>query len=115
VSEFIGQFVICRSRDQGVVCGYLEKLVPCEGLFAAELTEARQVRNWTDGANTLFEMALTGPGQARISLPLDRFMMAGVCGVYPCTPEATENLRQSRWGKRFAPSGSPRRATKTPG
>lgn len=111
----IGEFVICRSRDQGVVCGYLKVLTPSATGFSAELEEARQVRQWNDGCNTLFEMALTGPGQARISLPLDRFLMAGVCGVYPCTPEATDNLKQSRWDKSYRSSASSPRPTRHPG
>lgn len=114
----IGQFVICRSRDQGVVCGYLRILVPtASGLFTAELDEARQIWNWQDGCRTLFEMANCGPGVCRISEPLGEgsFIMGGICGVYPCSEQATENLRQSRWDESYKPSASSRRARKPVG
>ena len=115
MSHYLGRFVMCRSRDQGVVCGYLKALVPQPGgLFAAELTEARQV-HWWSGCNTLFEMSLRGPTEARISEPVADMLMGGVCGVIPCEPEAEENLRQSRWNESFKSSGSSRRATPSRG
>lgn len=111
----LGEFVICRSRDQGVVCGFLKTLTPQPGgLFAAELTEARQVHWWNE-ANTLFELSLRGGGQMRLSEPVELILMAGVCGVLPCTTEAQENLRQSRWNESYNPSRSPRPRKKTVG
>jgi len=102
----LGDFVIVRSRDQGVVCGYLKTLVPQPGgLFAAELTEARQV-HWWSGANTLFEMSLRGANEMRLSEPVELVLVAGVCGVLPCKPEAEANLRTSRWGTSYADSAS---------
>lgn len=100
----IGEFVICRSRDQGVVTGFLKALTPQPGgLFAAELTEARQVHGWS-GANTLFELSLYGGTEMRNSEPVQLMMMAGVCGVIPCTEKATKNLRQSRWNQPYSDS-----------
>ena len=94
----IGAFCIFRSRDQGIVCGYVKLLVPTtNGLMLAEIAEARQVWDWA-GANTLMEAANDGVGTARISLPLERsFTMTGISGVYECTPKAEANLKQSRW------------------
>lgn len=101
----IGKFVIVRSRDQGVVCGVLRTLAG----RAVELDDARQIHSWSDGANTLFEMSLRGVGQARISEPIPEILILDVCGVIPCSPEAEENLRQSRWNTPFDASASPRR------
>ena len=114
MSELLGRFVICRSRDQGVVCGYLKILLPGpDGLAMAELTEARQIHGWQGGVNTLFEAANQGFGVARISEPLENdFTMFGVCGVMPCTRKAEENLKQSRWNT-SCESSRPRRPAKT--
>ena len=111
----IGDFCIFRSRDQGVVCGYLKLLTPTTGgLMLAEIDEARQVWNWTGGTNTLMEMANDGAGRARISKPLERsFTMSGVCGVYVCTPKAEANLSESRWDKDYASSGHSPSSKKT--
>jgi hypothetical protein len=108
MSEWLGEFVIVRSRDQGVVCGVLDTLVG----RVAVLTDARQIHSWSDGANTLFEMSLRGCGTARISEPVKRVMVHEVCGVLQCEPEAEMNLRQSRWGESYKPSGSPPRRTR---
>lgn len=91
----IGQFVIVRSRDQGVVCGVLRVEVDA----VVELSDARQIHSWADGARTLFEMSLYGCGTARISEPVERIRVREWCGIIPCTPEAEANLRQSRWNK----------------
>ena len=100
----IGEYVIVRSREMGVVCGVLLTLTPQPGgLAAAELGEASQVHGWADGANTLFEASLHGLGNARISEQVQRVMVFGVCGVLPCTEEAEANLRQHRWNE---PAGS---------
>jgi hypothetical protein len=100
----IGRFVIVRSRDQGVVCGVLRAISG----RAVELDGARQIHGWSDGANTLFEMALRGCGTARISEPVAEILILDVCGVIPCTPVAERNLKQSRWNRSFDASASPR-------
>lgn len=117
----LGEFVILRSRDQGVVCGYLKSFTPQPGgLACCEIEEARQIHGWSSGgANTLFEMSLYGikpPATARISEPMAKvFTILGVCGVYPCEMEAKINLEQSRWNAAFASSASPRRVKKATG
>lgn len=102
MSQFIDRFVICRSREQGVVCGYLMEIAG----RAAVLNDARQI-HWWSGANTLFELSITGCDQARISQPVREFLMTEVCGVIPCESEAESNLRQSRWNKSYDASKSP--------
>jgi hypothetical protein len=104
----LGQFVIVRSREQGVVCGVLEEYSG----RCVKLSDARQVHSWQDGANTLFEMSRRGCGTARISEPVETILILEACGIIPCTPEAEENLRQSRWNKPYARSASRPRATK---
>lgn len=105
---FVKEFCIFRSRDQGVVCGVLLEMSG----RAATISEARQIHYW-EGANTLFEMANHGCGNARISEPSELpFMILDICGVYQCTPEATKNLRQSRWNEPYKPSKSTHRAAK---
>lgn len=115
--DVIGRFVICRSRDQGVVCGYLKSLLPQPGAMpAAELEEARQIHGWNGETNTLFEAAIRGfLGSARISEPLPEMLMFGVCGVLPCSEEAKLNLSQSRWNEPYNPSDSRPPKTKRPG
>lgn len=111
----IGLYCIVRSRDQGVVCGVVETVTPMPGgLACAVVREASQVHGWSNGANTLFEAANRGFGNARISEPaVNPVTIYGVCGVLPCTPEAEANLRQHRWNKPYASSGSRPRATRT--
>ena len=95
----VGEFAIFRSRDQGVVFGRLVSLVVAPGgLGVAIIEEARQIHGWDQSIHTLFEAANRGFGLARISEPLvKRLTMFGICGVLPCTQEAIDNLRQSRW------------------
>jgi hypothetical protein len=102
----IGEFVIVRSRDQGVVCGVLR----IEAGSVVELEDARQIHSWTDGAHTLFEMSSHGVGKARISEPVARIRIREWCGIIPCTEEAKWNLTQSRWDKRAESSGNSRKA-----
>lgn len=112
----IGRYVILRSRDQGVVCGVLKTLTPQPGgLACAELEDASQIHHWQGGVNTLFEASLRGFGVARISEPVAEFMIFGVCGVFPCTPEAEANLRQHRWNESPKNSASHLRRAKQTG
>lgn len=108
------RFCIVRSRDQGVVCG----IVRAVSGRTVELSDARQIYLWrTTGESktlyTLFEVSLYGAGNARISQPIEEFTMMDVCGIYPCTPEAETDLKQSRWDAAYDSSKSLRPA-KTP-
>ena len=114
--NYFDRFCIVRSRDQGVVCG----IVRAVSGRTVELSDARQIHYWsTVGGGkvlyTLFEVSLYGAGQARISQPIEEFTMMDACGIYPCTPEAEEDLSQSRWNKSFERSEPPQRATKQRG
>lgn len=112
----IGEYVIVRSRDQGVVCGTLLTLTPQPGgLACAELADASQIHGWRGGVNTLFEASLRGLGDARISERVARVMVFGICGVLPCTIEAKGNLQQVRWNKSPVNLDSPQPAMRRRG
>lgn len=106
------RFCIVRSRDQGVVCG----VVNATAGRAVEVADARQIHGWSGDLSgrliyTLFEMALYGAPNARISEPVEEILILDACGIIPCTPEAEENLRQSRWDADYDPSASRRSGT----
>lgn len=114
--DIYDRFCIVRSRDQGVVCGYVRATAG----RAVEVTEARQIHWWGGDLNgrliyTLFEMACHGAGQARISEPVEEMLILDACGIIPCSPDATENLRQSRWDASYDASLSRPPATTPPG
>jgi hypothetical protein len=90
----IGEFVLIRTRSAGVHVG---TLVECTGT-AVLLADARRLWRW-GGANTLHEVSVRGPSEdwTRISEPVDRILLTEAIEVIPCTPEAEENLRRSRW------------------
>lgn len=116
MSEWIGEYVIVRTRDSGVSCGILKTLTPQPGgLACAVLTEASRIHGWSGGVNTLFEMSLRGPDVARISEQVELIMIFGVCEVLPCTKEAEENLRCPRWNESRGNSTSPLPATRRRG
>jgi len=114
--NYFDRFCIVRSRDQGVVCGIVRAVAG----RTVELSDARQIHYWSTAADgktlyTLFEVSLYGAGVARISQPIEEFTMMDACGIYPCTPEAEEDLSQSRWNASFVRSESPPRAKKQRG
>ena len=98
-----GKFVIARSRNQGVVCGYL---VSVSGA-SCTLEDARQIHYWSGEApngqqvRTCFELAEWGAGNARISVAVTEILMTEICGVILCTDTSEANLRQSRWNAFF--------------
>lgn len=99
MSELNGQYVIVRTRDDGIKFGILKSLTTSPmGLGVAVLEEARVIHSWSDGKTiTLVEMANEGCGTARISQPSKLpAVMFGVCGVLQCTKKAIKNLKQSR-------------------
>lgn len=91
-------FVITRGSQTGVQCGYLVSDTPS----GVVLREARQIWRF-GGAETLQEVASKGASmteRTRISLPApanSRLRAEDVGAVIECSPEAEENLRQSRW------------------
>lgn len=92
----IGKFVIVRTYSAGVHCGILGHV---EGQHVA-LKDARRIWRWR-GANTLNELSLRGADMewTRISEPVPEILLTEAIEILPCTSEAAENLKQSRWGQ----------------
>lgn len=91
----IGLFVIVRCSDSSVHSGFLRAF----GGTTVEMTEKRLIWRWR-GANTCSELSLHGCSLTeftRISEPVAEAIVCEVREVIPCTLEARENLRQSRW------------------
>ncbi len=79
-------YCIVRSRDQGVICGYVDKPTEITGR-AVTVHSARQIWAW-DSSFVLMDLAENGPRDASkmkmstaLSVP---FRMLEACGIYPC-------------------------------
>jgi hypothetical protein len=84
------QYVIIRSRDQGVMCG---EYVTHSGREVV-LQKARQIFNWTGGRLTLIDFAQV-PGDCKLSLPSPgEVHMLEACGIIDVTPEIEKFLRE---------------------
>ena len=96
MNHLIGEFVLVRTRDAGVHCGYLRSLVDT----VCVLEESRRVWRWR-GANSLNELSQNGASLewTRISEPVPLIYLPQSIEVIPCSPKSTENLRCSRWSK----------------
>lgn len=79
-------YCIVRSRDQGVVCGYVDKPTEITGR-AVTVHCARQIWQY-DSAFVLMDLAEKGPrdpAKMRMSCELSApFRMLEACGIYPC-------------------------------
>lgn len=90
--EYNGKYCIIRSRDQGVMAGYVE------GVFGrtVKLREARQLYSWSSNF-VLVELASIGPrkdSEQRYSVPSSEpVLMLEACGVIPCSPEAEKKIK----------------------
>ena len=92
VKEDEDDYVVVRSRDQGVVTGYLVSFDPAGR--HVELRNARQLWRWSGGL-TLFEVAQHGPKEgSRLSCESDKtFLVMGACGLYRCSEKAKKAIR----------------------
>ncbi len=83
-------YVIVRSRDQGVMCGFLQSI---DGRQVV-ITEARQIWRWEGKALCLPDIAAHGiRGTARLSVPVPEVTFLEACGVLRCTAVARDSLR----------------------
>lgn len=81
-------YVICRSRNQGVMCGYL---VDREGQEVL-LRRARQIWSWA-GAFTVVEIANRGIKSGKLSEEAElNTRMTECCGVFHATLKAQKSL-----------------------
>ena len=86
------EYAIVRSRDQGVMCGYVERI---DGR-AVTLRKARQIWRY-DSSFVLPDIAEHGmrdPSKAQLSVAMSRqCVMLEACGVLYCTAAAGAQLR----------------------
>lgn len=84
-------YCIVRSRDQGVMCGYVESI----NGRTVKLHNARQIWRY-DSTFVLADIAEHGmrdPNKAQLSLAMSQPMfMLEACGVYVCTHDAANQL-----------------------
>jgi len=84
-------YCIVRSRDQGVMCGYVESI---NGRMV-KLHQARQIWKY-DSTFVLADIAEHGmrnPDNAMLSVAMSQPMvMLEACGVYVCTDKAADQL-----------------------
>lgn len=84
-----GEYVLVRSRDQGVMCG---EYVTHTGREVT-LRFARQVWSWTENRLTLVDVSVV-PGSVRLSRPSHgEVVMLEACGIITPTPEVAAFLR----------------------
>ena len=82
-------YVIVRSRDQGVMCGHL---VAIEGRQVT-IRESRQLWRWESGSLCLPDIARYGlRGPARLSAASPETTILEACGVLRCTTAAAASL-----------------------
>lgn len=84
-------YVVVRSRDQGVMVGYLVEQTD----HVVTLRRARQVWSWQSRfvLAEFAELGPTDPGKMSCELSGD-FQLAGWCGIYPCTEAAGAKIRE---------------------
>lgn len=93
-NDWIGKFVIVRTRDAGVHAGILKSRSDRE----CELTEARRMWRWRvkDNAGiSLSDVAVHGLDKkdTRISAPVD-ILLTENCEIIACTPDAQANITE---------------------
>ncbi len=85
------EYCIVRSRDQGVMCGYVEDITG----RTVKLHQARQIFTY-DSTFVLADVAEHGmkdPAKAQLSVPMSLPMyMLEACGVYTCTSAAAAQI-----------------------
>ena len=86
--------VIVRSRDAGVLFGYL---LGYEG-STVHLRDARQMWSWTAAeGGTLLDCATHGVNAGKVSTPAKRVTVIGACAIIDCTDKAVKTLESAKW------------------
>ena len=87
-------YCIVRSRDQGVICGYVKDPTSITGREVT-VEKPRQVYSW-NSKFVLVDLAEDGPVNAsemKMSCAATNpLRMLEACGIYICTPKAAEAL-----------------------
>jgi hypothetical protein len=92
-SKYIGKYCIIRSRDQGVMAGFVEGIDPP----SIQLSQARQLYRWSS-LFVLVELASYGPrrdSEQRYSAPsAEPVLVFSACGVLPCSETAATKIQE---------------------
>jgi hypothetical protein len=93
--EYVGKYCIIRSREQGVMTGYVVEIGGNNGR-TVKLKQARQIYRWSSKF-VLVELAAFGPrntAEQRYSEPsTEPVLMLEACGVIPCSDIAAQMIR----------------------
>ena len=86
--------VIVRSRDAGVLFGYL---LGYEG-STVHLRDARQMWSWTAAeGGTLLDCATHGVKAGKFSTTASRVTVIGACAIIDVSPKALPSLESAKW------------------
>ena len=89
-----GRAVIVRSRDAGVLFGYLDKYIGS----TVHLRNARQMWSWTAAeGGTLLDCATHGVKAGKFSTPVAAVVVIGACAIIDCTDKAVKTLENAKW------------------
>lgn len=89
-----GRPVIVRSRDAGVLFGYLDSY---EG-STVHLRNARQMWSWNAAeGGTLLDCATHGVKDGKFSTPCSAVAVIGACAIIDCTDKAVKTLESAKW------------------
>jgi hypothetical protein len=84
-----GKYVIVRAYAAGVHAGIMVGMVG----NSIHLRESRRIWNWTAGALSCSELAMTGPKSGKFSVQVpDQFVLDPI-EIIPTTPEAEKCIR----------------------
>ncbi len=83
VQDFIGKYVVARSAESGV---WLGVLADAEGK-AVRLVDGRRAWFWR-GAGSCSALAVTGPQEGKIALPVPDTVVTECCEVLVASDEA---------------------------
>ena len=95
---YIGKYVILRCYSAGVHVGYLKQ--HCMQTHHAELETTRRIWRWkSNDRYTLSEVAVMGLETGKLSVTLDRNVVAEVAEIIPCSSVAEDSLKNliSNW------------------
>ena len=91
-----GRPVIVRSRDAGVLFGYLDEYA-ADG-STVTVTNARQMWSWTAAeGGTLIDCAMHGVKAGKFSSPSSRVIVINACAIIDCTDKAVKSLENAKW------------------
>jgi len=85
----IGRYVIVRAYAAGVHAGILRAVIDT----TVHLQESRRIWNWTAGALSCSELAMTGPKAGKIAVQVPDQFVLDTIEIIPATSEAEKCIR----------------------